>query len=634
MAMGDVLATLRHAKWGDCDLIRVEGTDWIVRLASNGKLYRFPPSIRPQFIHLGGDVSATNELPSLGDPAKGIAVVEHPELGIGDLLRLDVTDWIIRFRSNGKTYKYPFSARSRLKVVEDFTPQRRFTPQDAISPQAGLTARDSADELLPQVPNHSATERPSSHLPRPDRTTLNTPVPAEQTSPRTSYPPLAPESRVVKIADVETKTPVEFNSASTSPPAGAQDVFTGPFERRKALRVIESLRVGLPPIHAEARELAVGFHKISKAVDNLLEDVDKDGGRAIVIQGAYGQGKTFALKLLEELALESGFVVLRTEIDATENRLNKPHHIYHDLMVHLRVPGVQGSGKPALQALTAKTQKHIRDIVKGAETKQRMAWAGYELMTADLGCPPLAWLLSDPEFDRKPLLASLLMCEPGVPVSLARRSHEIPGRSLDWPVFNAGTQGDFASFLLSGLGRLSRMLGYKGMIVVMDEMEKWQDLNWREQTQAGNLLGGLVWGTSAELGKRGRNDHPSVLWHSARAGGFPFTTKHRTHIGVAIAMTPRGEDSPETLWLQYGMMEMVRLPELTDVRLGEYCEKIAPHYATAYGLPSPANGQLTPIARHAVSLWKKSGELTTRSGIQSAIIALDRWRGLIDGEVA
>ena len=255
-----------------------------------------------------------------------------------------------------------------------------------------------------------------------------------------------------------------------------------------------------------------------------------------------------------------------------------------------------------------------------------MARAGFDLLQTEIRCRPLAWLLADPRILDKPELLGLLACDPGVSISVARASHAIRGETRDWPAFNAGTQGDFASFLLSGLGRLCRTVGYRGLILIMDEMEKWQDLNWKEQSQAGNLLGGLIWGATTELGKRGRHDHPPALTHSGRAGGFPFTTDKRNHVGIAIAMTPRGDDGPESLWVQYGLLEIVRLPELTEQRLAEYCAKLAPYYSLATGLPCPANGQLTPIARQAVNTWRRRGEHTTRSAVQATIAAFDAWR--------
>jgi hypothetical protein len=44
-----VIARLLHSKWGQCELLRVEGTDWIVALKSSGVRFRVPPEKRSQF---------------------------------------------------------------------------------------------------------------------------------------------------------------------------------------------------------------------------------------------------------------------------------------------------------------------------------------------------------------------------------------------------------------------------------------------------------------------------------------------------------------------------------------------------------------------------------------------------------
>ena len=593
------LTTLHHPTWGTCHLVRVEGTNWIVRF-SNGKLYQFPPGTRSQFTSDGDIPLPASTTTAVADPPPppetGLATVDHPQLGVGELLRIEITDWVVRFRSNGRTYRYPSSVRSKLTVLEDHTPDRRFT-------QAIKSSSSSSVE--------SSVETSRAEVRVEPRTPIYIEIPNRPADGRAGSGDATAEKVAAAAAGASGAPPIDPVKAS---PHAA---------RQRALRVIESLRNGLPPVHAEARELAVGIERISKAVENLLHDVKADGGRAVVMKGAYGQGKTFGLKLLEEMALEANFLVVRTEIDATENRLNKPHHIYGDLLRHLRVPGVKDH---PLRALALKVSQRIREATTSIDSLDDLTWAGLQILMKETDCRPLSWLLSDPNVANKPDLLGLWACDPGVHVPTARRSHHIPGAPRDWPSFKAGTQGDFASFLLSGLGRIARSVGYEGLIIVMDEMEKWQDLNWNEQTQAGNLLGGLIWGATAELGKRSKSDEPAVINHSLVAGGFPFTTKPRNHVGIAIAMTPRGDDGPEKGWFRYGMLEIVNLPHLTEDRLVNYCVKLAPHYAAAVGLTPPTNGQIQPIAKRAVTLWKRNGQLTTRSGVQAAVMAFDAWR--------
>jgi hypothetical protein len=381
--------------------------------------------------------------------------------------------------------------------------------------------------------------------------------------------------------------------------------------------MIESLRIGLPSLDGSTRKLAVGFKETGKLINRFLKDIDSEGGGAMTLKGAYGQGKTFALTLLEELAGEAGFLTARTEIDATENRLNKPHHIFRDLMRNLRFPDVPGRGA---RTLAQKAHGLLQHKCPG-DVYQRKLW-----LEEQLGCFPLAWLLSDPRLPDKSELIGLLEGDPNYPVHLARDRHAFPASACTWPAFTAGTQGDFASFVLSGVGRLARLLGYKGLVLIMDEMEKWYELNWAEQSRAGNLLGGLIWGARADEGHRGMTDEPIILKHSGRCGGYHFTTERRCHLGLAIAMTPRDEDDSDRIWSSYGPILVGDVPYLSERSLFEYCRRVVPIFSGAFGIEHPQEEELKFIAAEAVEIWRTHGDLNTRHGVQAAIAAFDNWR--------
>jgi hypothetical protein len=202
-----------------------------------------------------------------------------------------------------------------------------------------------------------------------------------------------------------------------------------------------------------------------------------------------------------------------------------------------------------------------------------------------------------------------------------------------WPAFSAGTQGDFGSFLLSGIGRLARLIDLKGLVVILDEMEKWQDLNWNEQSRAGNLLGGLIWAATERKDRRRRERYPGGLTHSTRCNGYPFSTEANCHVGLAIAMTPRSEeDDPERVWSQYGPLLDVDLPQLTIPKLRQYCRRVAALFSEAYGTPAPSSDELDEISDDAVNLWRAYGELTNRFAVQSAVAAFNNWRDRTDFE--
>ena len=186
-----------------------------------------------------------------------VARLRHSRWGACELVRVEATDWIVRVESTGVQYRVSSERRGQFEVIYDEPEQPPEEPK--VRPLRRVAVRDDA-------------------------------------------------------------------------------------AARNARRVIESLRIGLQSLDGSTRRLAVGFKEMQRLIGTFLRDIDSDGGGAMIMKGAYGQGKTFALTMLEEIAHESGFVTVRTEIDATENQLNKPHHIYRDMMKHLRVPGSDAVG--------------------------------------------------------------------------------------------------------------------------------------------------------------------------------------------------------------------------------------------------------------------------------------------------
>jgi len=400
-------------------------------------------------------------------------------------------------------------------------------------------------------------------------------------------------------------------------------------DKNRLRRMFEAIRNGLPPAEGDLRHLAVGVDSFEADVTRFLEEVSPGQGAVRIIRGVYGQGKSFSLRLLQSDALETEFLVARTEIDASENQLNKPHHVYRDLMRNLRIPnstehGVVGLAKLVHSHLYARRHQDT----SASQTRRYL-----EQM---IECGPLAWLLSDLRLLENPELLGLLAADPNFPAHVARKTHILPGAPYDWPHFTAGTQGDFASYVMSGIGKLAKLLGFKGLIVIIDEMEKWQDLNWRAQTQAGNLVGGFIWAATAKYGDRHRASYsrpnlsqPEALAHSLRCGGYPFTTETPCHLGLVIAMTPRGDDGPEEIWRQYGPLEIFDVHSFTTFDVRAYLSRVAPDYCAAYDLSDP---DITTLGGKAVASWAARGDGSARSAVQSVVAALDAWRASLDGE--
>lgn len=585
-----MLTRFQHDRLGECELVRIEGVDWVVRSCENGKLYRVPPSRRHDFVPIDADrltsFEAADPLMNSDNRQKGLSVTSD-----------DGVKRLLRALRNGNRREKP--------VVRDAV--KAPTPVTLKPYNADAKSESSCDVGVPF---------------RPD-TPLSPPL-------ESADPPVNARTLVAESPRSTTSAVVEARSfASVN---GLEET-----EKRRLRRVFESLRNGLNPINIDSRPFAVGIEVVQQKVNNLLVDISAEGGRAVVIRGAYGQGKTFCLQLLKQIALESDYVVASTEIDSNENRLDKPHCIYRSLLQQLAFPG-QGRNGP--NGLAERTLDVLRRRLGPNPSAQRYANSAFSLLESEIQCRPLAWLLSDPNLLQKEILLGLLSGEPIKPKS---SDHVLTPIDRYWRPFMWGTQGDLSSFLLSGIGRLTRFLGYRGLVVILDEMEKWKNLDWNAQVKAGNFLGGLIWASSAVEGHRSCRrcpgdmrwyadcDHTAKLEHSRVYGGFPFTTVKPCSLGLAIAMTPRYGDSPEDTWSEYGDLEIVDLPSFTTEQLKTYVQKIFPDYCIAYDLAMSLPNTL-PAA--AMESWRFNGDGSTRTAIQAVMATLDGWRqSLISIEV-
>ena len=526
---------LKHSSLGVCELVRTDGTDWIVRHLETGAYWRFPKDCRHYFTPVsenGRTATMSSVVPETTDSAesKGDAprTVHHTTLGECELVRIEGVDWIIRPIGSDTDYRCPPQARRFLTIPRGGEQRTGRTPD-----------RDEA-ERPSESRRAGAHEGESGHRGR-----------TEQVQPADHHT----EQR-------ETRNPQEMRGR--------------PRDKGRILRrSFESLRSGLPPDDEVVEDFAIGIDQTNLFLDRMLGSISVDGGNACVIRGAYGQGKTFSLRILRQRAMQAGYLVASTEVDAYENQLHKPHHIYRSLMSGLRLPDCT---QPGVTGLLERLVEYLRDRFPAwhRSGRRKQAEEVRKHLEEETQCSPLAWLLSDPSILEREELISLLACEPGLQVGKCRRAHLLPGRPRDWPYFRAGTQGDFASFALCGLGRLARLLDYKGLLIILDEMEKWELLDWKAQSRAGNLFGGLIWGATAEVGSRTCRyqtrldrtefrtwagcDHSSRLEHSGMHGGYQFSTLDRCFLGVAVAMTPRGEEAPEDDWSHYGVLEVIDLP--------------------------------------------------------------------------
>lgn len=112
-------------------------------------------------------------------------------------------------------------------------------------------------------------------------------------------------------------------------------------ERPEAFRIIESLRLGIPPDGA-IHQFTVGR---KEEMEDLRHRVHTGGAGVLYLKANYGSGKTHLLRLLREYALGHGYAVSLVSLDASASvRFNRMDQIVGAIMRGLMVPGSRDIG--------------------------------------------------------------------------------------------------------------------------------------------------------------------------------------------------------------------------------------------------------------------------------------------------
>ncbi len=259
-------------------------------------------------------------------------------------------------------------------------------------------------------------------------------------------------------------------------------------------QVLDALRRGAVP-DAGLDLLAVGLDRFAPAIGEEIEAVSTGGAVFKAVRGEYGSGKTFFARWLAERAKQANLATAEVQISENETPLHRLETVYRRLTERLATatfppsalravvdawfyaleddaiaadrldPGDRAAVDQAVDTLLA---QRLAEVSRTAPTFAA-ALRGYR---AALGAGDtagadavLAWLGGQPH------------------VSAAARRH-------------AGIRGDLDHFgalgFLQGLLAVLRDCGYRGLLVVLDEVETLQRVRSDTRDRALNALRQLV----------------------------------------------------------------------------------------------------------------------------------------------
>ena len=115
---------------------------------------------------------------------------------------------------------------------------------------------------------------------------------------------------------------------------------------RQALKVVEELRKGIPPI-GFVEHFTVGRRSEIESLDKHLENPDST---VLLLKANYGSGKSHLLRLIREKALRRGYAVSYVQLDAKSGvRFNRMDQILGAILRTVELPGDQN--QPGLRGL-------------------------------------------------------------------------------------------------------------------------------------------------------------------------------------------------------------------------------------------------------------------------------------------
>jgi hypothetical protein len=229
---------------------------------------------------------------------------------------------------------------------------------------------------------------------------------------------------------------------------------------RKDRLAMEAFRLGIVPVES-IREWTVGR---DQEVESVFRWINDPASGSMVVEGAYGSGKSHILELLRAEALERNWAVCNVGIDPTDAPAGFPKRVYRHAMTSLRVPweGQVYNLEALLNLLMEKPSGVIADHKVWSEVLR-------------------LWSLRP---RRRPQLLAYLQGNPSV-----RRIKGLPN------LLDHTTTANIYCYMLSGLSVwLTETLGISGLMLLVDEAEMSRTYHHAYQWSRGvNFFNGLAW---------------------------------------------------------------------------------------------------------------------------------------------
>jgi hypothetical protein len=382
--------------------------------------------------------------------------------------------------------------------------------------------------------------------------------------------------------DVLTLTPI----VEIAPPVTDRTKEDRSQDKTSFRAAFEAINLGVaPPDSGQLIDLTIRSDELKKQVSGWLTHAPQKGLCKVVF-GYYGSGKSHMLKFVRSMALKAGWAVAYLEFDPKAADPAKPHLVYQNLMAALEFPkredGRQSEGFIGFV-------KEVRDH-----------WAQKNIRNN-------AVFKSNPWFSRT---FEILMKYPHMP--------DVMEEYLDACLWLAGNHNSFQT--VNALARekglkikvprmpvtketadiyvhhlvvvntLCKLLGYKGLTIILDEAEHVRGFNVRRRERANNLFELLA--RSAHL-PNPDDDDPAMNDH-----GMPVPSywNHGPHFALFVGLTEADTFLDQSLSLREACLflrtdeDRIMLANPSRADYAQWCDLFLKKFCSFYPLETKLIG--------------------------------------------
>jgi hypothetical protein len=304
------------------------------------------------------------------------------------------------------------------------------------------------------------------------------------------------------------------------------DDLASPLTKQKYFTSIEAINLGVvPPDPDQLVHFTMNSDVLTKEIRGALKASPKAGLSKVVI-GHYGTGKTHYLQLARAIALKSGWVVSFVEFDPKAADPAKPHLVYKHIMTSLEFParddgsvarGFVGFVKEVRAHWHTKDLRHLPLLSENEWFREGLATLlahnhDEEDERYVAGC---GWLAGDKQLSSIRGLAKDAKVGAKVPTMPASKE-----------------SAEIYAFHLVVVNEILQKLGYKGLLLILDEAEHVRGYNVRRKERANHFFDYLARCAHVpmDLGDEpAMNEHGYVL---------PQYWKQGPHFGLYVGLTP------------------------------------------------------------------------------------------------